>query len=158
LADISSDDGAKIVAEAATWKGTAYSLLGKESSKGTGGDCSGSTYKIYGVAGFSYDYRNAASFPDYATKSGHFRKLDSSETKQEGDILWWPDHMAVFSSFASDDENATTPRVNRRGQPWTQTNDMWTATHDGGGPYGPAQMHWFKPGPPVVYRYQKSGR
>ena len=72
-------------------------------------------------------------------------------------MLWWPDHMAIYSSFASDKENATTPRVNRQGQAWTQVNDMWTASHAGGNPYGPAQMHWFKPGPPVVYRYQKTG-
>jgi hypothetical protein len=153
--DISVDDGKVIVVEAATWKGTPYSLIGAESTKGIGGDCSGSTNKIYIASNFPYVYQMASSFRGYAIESDLFRELDSTEQKREGDILSWPDHIAIYSSFSSDPANATAPRTNKAGKPWTQVNDMWTASHSGGPPYAPNQMHWFKPGPPKVFRYQK---
>jgi hypothetical protein len=153
--DITADEGKKIVAEAATWKGTPYSLIGAGSTKGAGGDCSGSTCKIYTVAGFPYDYQQSSAFPAYAIKSGHFRQLAATDTKQEGDILSWPDHMAIYSSFADDRANGTTARTNKAGKLWTQVNDMWTASHSGGPVYAPNNMHFFKPGPPTVFRYQK---
>ena len=153
--DVPTTGGQLIVAEAATWKGTPYSLSGEGSIKGRGGDCSGTTYKIYSLAQCPYVYQQAANFPAYAIQSGLFRKLDAVEPKQEGDILSWPDHMAIYSSFLLDPANATTPRTNNNGRPWTQNNDMWTATHRGGGPYCPNQMRWFKPSPPTVFRYQK---
>lgn len=153
--DITADEGKLIVAEAATWKGTPYSLIGDHSVKGVGGDCSGSTNKIYIAAGFPYDYAMSSDFPAYAIKSGHFRKLDQNEVKQEGDLLSWSDHMAIYTSFAADRPNATTARTNPAGKPWTQINDMWTASKPKGPAYGPNVMRFFKTVPPTVYRYQK---
>ena len=153
--DISADDGGKVVLEAKAWKDTPYQLIGSASVKGTGGDCSGSTWRIYGAAGFVYDYRNTATFATYAIQSRKFRKLDASEVKQEGDLLLWPDHMAIYTSFASDKDNATTGRTNAKGTKYTQVNDIWTATHPGGGPYQPHKMSYFKPTAPSVYRFQQ---
>jgi len=44
--DLAFSDGQLIVDEAATWAGTAYSLIGQKSVKGVGGDCSSTTYLI----------------------------------------------------------------------------------------------------------------
>lgn len=153
--DISPAAGMKLVQEAKTWKGTPYALVGSNSVKGINGDCSGSSWRIYVAAGFPYDYRNSAAFPVYAIQSKKFRKLGVTEAKQEGDLLVWSDHIAIYTSFGSDVANATTPRVNAKGTPWTQHNDMWTATRPGGGPYQPNKMSYFKPTPPDVYRYQR---
>jgi hypothetical protein len=152
--DISANDGAKLVLEAKAWKGTAYRLVGAGSIKGEGGDCSGSTWRIYTAAGFAYDYCSTASFVAYVAEKKKFRKL-GAEAKQEGDLLLWADHMAIYTSFASDKDNATTARVTNKGVKWTQINDMWTATRPGGGPYQPHKMAYFKTVAPTVYRYQK---
>ena len=77
--DIAIDDAKAIVAEAASWLGTPYALVGEQSVKGTGGDCSGSTQKIYNKAGCSYSYRRAADFAEYARHSGLFRELAVGE-------------------------------------------------------------------------------
>jgi cell wall-associated NlpC family hydrolase len=159
--DVPIDAGRKIVAEAKAWKGTPYLLVGNASAKGTGGDCSGSTQKIYKAAGFPYEYRNSGTFPAYAAKSGLFRELREKEVRQDGDILSWPGHMAIYSTFATDPDNARTERVNKQGQTWIQNNDMWTASHpprntdDIPPPYSPAEMRFWKLGPPRVFRYQR---
>jgi hypothetical protein len=153
--DISTDDGAKITAEARTWKDTPYKLVGAGSIKGDGGDCSGSTWRIYEAAGFKYDYRSTSAFVDYVKDKKRFRELGGGEAMQEGDILFWPDHMAIYSTFAGDKDDATTDRVNNKGRHWTQVNDMWTATHPGGQDYEPAKMSFFKSTAPRVFRYQK---
>jgi hypothetical protein len=153
--DISAVEGSAIVAEAKTWKDTPYALKGPSSDKGTGGDCSGTTFKIYSTAKCPYTYQIAASFEDYALESGLFRELSDDEKNQEGDILSWPNHMAIYSSFASDPENATKERTNASGTKWTQRNNMWTASHPGGAAYGPAEMRFWRPDEPRVFRYQK---
>lgn len=153
--DINFADGQKITNEASTWIGTPYALIGPKSIKGVGGDCSGSTYLIYKAAGFPYDYQVAAAFAEYAVKSGLFRQIGTGEQKQDGDILSWPNHMAIYASFQNDKTHATTPRVSRKGQKWTQVNDMLTASHPHGADYAPAEMRWWRPDPPKVFRYQK---
>jgi cell wall-associated NlpC family hydrolase len=60
--DVSMSDGATITAQAQTWKGTPYQLVGPGSIVGIGGDCSGSTWRILGAAGFDYDYQATATF------------------------------------------------------------------------------------------------
>jgi hypothetical protein len=159
--DISVDEGKSIVAEAATWKGTPYMLNGPGAIKGLGGDCSGTTQEIYQAAQCPYTYRQAKEFPEYALKSGLFRELGASDQKQEGDILSWSSHMAIYSSFASDPTNATTERLRKDGKgTWTQRNDMWTASHLGtasrpSNPYAPAERRYWRPDAPRVFRYQK---
>ena len=152
--DVSVDDGNLIVAEAATWKGTPYLLNGPASMKGAGGDCSGSTQKIYSAANCPYEFQMTGTFPAYAIQSGLFRELGAGEAKQEGDLLSWSSHMAIYSSFANDPDDATTARVTN-GQKWTQHNDMWTAWHTDGPAYSPAKLGYFRPEPPRVFRYQK---
>ena len=156
--DISAIEGSCIVAEAATWKGTPYSLVGSASAKGVGGDCSGTTSKIYESAHFPYIHQASGTFAAYALSSGLFRKLGPSELKQEGDILCWDDHLAIYS-FANDSDNATAPRVNNKttprrlgrrrmtcGLPRILTAEAHTV---------PNEMRWFKPAAPKVFRYQK---
>ena len=154
--DISIFDGGLIVSEAATWKGTPYRLNGTGASKGAGGDCSGTTYKIYSAAGFPYSYQVAHDFPSYALKSGLFRELSVADQKQDGDILSWPNHLAIYSSFATDKANATRERINERsGEKWLQKNDMWTASKPDGPPYSAAEMKYWRGDAPRVFRYQK---
>ena len=103
-----------------------------------------------------YTYQAAHAFPVYALKSGLFRELGAGDQRQEGDIMSWPNHMAIYSSFVSDSENATTRRVNlNSGQKWTQKNDMWTASKPGGLPYGPAELRYWRSDAPRWFRYLK---
>ena len=156
MADITPAQGRLIVLEAMTWSGTSYSLVGSGSIKGQTGDCSGSTWRIYAAAGFAYDYRNTGAFVSYAASSGLFRKLLDSEARQDGDILLWSEHMAIYSTFSSPLEAPlrTTPRVNQHNQPWTQVNDMWTAHYTGGPVYGTGASQFFsRTETPDVYRY-----
>lgn len=154
--DISISDGKRIVVEAASWKGTPYRLNGPGAIKGVGGDCSGTTYQIYQAVQCPYTYQAAHAFPVYALKSGLFRELGAGDQRQEGDIMSWPNHMAIYSSFVSDSENATTRRVNlNSGQKWTQKNDMWTASKPGGLPYGPAELRYWRSDAPRWFRYLK---
>lgn len=156
--DINAGDGQRIVKEAASWKGTEYQKIGPSSVKQVGGDCSGSTHRIYEAAGFSYTYQATATFAAYVATSGKFRELKAGEARQEGDLILWSSHMAIYTSFADDKDNATTPRTNKSGTPWTQRNDMWSATHVGGPAYGPNKIEYFSKtnDQPRYFRYQKA--
>jgi hypothetical protein len=155
MADIKPDEGRLITVKALGWKGTEYALVGDKSVKGVSGDCSGTTNKIYCEAGFTYQYRSTDTFAAYAYSSGLFRLVADGEPKQDGDILLWDDHMAIYSSFSSPLEGPfrTTPRTNKAGKPWTQFNDMWTASHTDGPPYGPGASKFWKSDAPDVYRF-----
>lgn len=152
--DIGKFEGQKITAEAATWNGTPYSLLGALSFKSRGGDCSGSTSNIFEKAGFKYEHKSAHTFQKYATESGLFREVAAQEPLQDGDILSWPHHMAIYSTFTSSTECtfANTLRTNKSGEKWTQRNDMWTAHHTGGNPYGPAARQYWPGARPKAFR------
>ena len=155
MVDITADDGAKIVAEAKSWKGTSYKSVGAGSIKGESGDCSGSTWRIYEKVGYVYAFQSTAAFPGCNDTSKKFRELAKAEKSQEGDLLYWNGHMAVYSSFASDTDNAITPRMKGEVH-FKQINDMWTATHPGGPPYQPHKISWFKGGAaPRIFRFQK---
>jgi cell wall-associated NlpC family hydrolase len=150
--DVSALDGSRITSEAASWNGTPYALVGMLSEKGQGGDCSGTTYKIFQAVGLPYEYRTAGDFPAYAVESGLFRELKNGEARQDGDVLSWSHHVAVYSTFSTSAEasSATTQRTGSHGT-WTQVNDMWTAHHSGGDPYSPAALKYWG-GPPRVFR------
>ena len=158
--DISIGDGKKIVKEAATWAGTPYKKNGAAASKGAdkGGDCSGTTYRIYAVAGFPFTYNATATFAKYAKTSGRFRIVDTAtEEMQVGDLLLFAEHMAIYAAFANGDANSKTERTNKSGKgSWSQSNDIWTATNPKGDPYQASKMSYF--GVPRVYRYQKVPR
>ena len=155
--DISLAQGQMITAEAATWEGTAYAMMGARSAKGVTGDCSGTTWLIYKQAGFDFDYTTAAGFPAYAISSGHFRKLGAGEAKRDGDILSWSGHMAIYCTFGADRAHATTQRPGRNGgKAWTQENDMWTASRTGGPAYAPFAVKYWQTQPTAVFRYQKA--
>ncbi len=156
--DISNSDGQKITKAAAAWFGTPYSKIGAASKPGEkgGGDCSGSTAKIYEAAGFKYEYQATATFEKYVKTSGKFRELASGEPSQNGDILLWSDHMAIFSRFETSDEAKykTTERINKKNHKWIQTNDMWTASRPDGPAYRPFAIKYFeKPTAPKRFRW-----
>ena len=157
MADLTAEDGKKITLEALTWKGTAYALVGEQSRKGHFGDCSGTTCAIYGAAGFNFPYQQAANFPAWAIREGKFRKVLESETRQDGDILVWDGHMAIYSTFSTllEAPMRTTARVSTKTkQPWTQLNDMWTASRPDGPAYRESASVYFKAGAkPDAYRY-----
>ena len=149
---ISEEEGWKIVAAAATWEGTPYKLIGAASQKGVGGDCSGSTNKIYVEAGFPYPYQSTASFADFAAKTHRFRKIDPTKDKmQAGDVLLWPVHMAIYAPFSPDspkyDGNLYKHGVRKY-------NNMYTAFNQRRDiPYGPYNIEVFRGDPYTVYRY-----
>jgi len=151
--DITPEQGAAVVRAAAAWAGTPYALVGAASVRGQGGDCSGSTWRIFEAAGLPYEYQPTGSFAAYARRSGRFRELRADEPRQEGDVLFWPGHMAIATSFADDPAHASTPRTNARGAAWTQVNDMWSATRPGGAAFGPNATRWFRQDAPRVFRY-----
>ena len=61
--------------------------------------------------------------------------------------------MAIYADFGADPEHGYTQRINKRGKPWVQVNDMWSATHTGGAPYGPNASGIFETAPPRVFRF-----
>ncbi|CAN7571146.1 hypothetical protein [Acidovorax sp. Leaf78] len=154
--DITANEALPLIKEAATWKGTTYALRGSASTKGGSGDCSGTTFLIYREAGFPYEYQTSGTFPAYAQRSGLFRLLTATEAVQPGDVLSWPNHMAIYAGSALQKEDATTQRVNANGKNWTQHNDIFTATRPNGPAYMPASLRYWRPDPPKVYRYQTS--
>ena len=143
------------MSEAATWKGTPYKSLGDLSVKSQGGCCSGTTCKIYDVAGFPYSYNDTAHFASYALKSGLFREVLASEVRQDGDVLYWSGHMAIYCSFALDPINVITDRVSKKGVKYKQINDIWTAFRPDGDPYSPHKLSYFRSDAPRVFRYQQ---
>jgi len=153
MGDITPEQGRAVVAAAAAWKGTPYKLIGAASQRGSGGDCSGSTWLIFQAAGLPYDYQATGTFLDYVSRTGRFREVGAREARQEGDVLYWSGHVAIYSGFAADAANATTPRVNKAGAKWTQVNDMWSATRPDGPAYGPNASRYFRNSPPRVFRY-----
>lgn len=129
-------------------------MRGAASVKGVSGDCSGTTFLIFRTVGYPYEYQQSATFHAYAQRSGLFRQLAANEAPQAGDILSWPNHMAIYAGAALSKENATTARVNSSGRAWVQQNDILTATHPSGAAYMPASLRYWRSDPPKIYRYQ----
>ncbi len=154
--DISLAQGIAITDAAEAWKGTPYASIGPASTIGKQGDCSGSTWRIYVAAGLPYTYQMTANFPAYVVQSKRFRELQLGDAWQDGDILYWTGHMAIYSTFSDDPADATIDRVNGAGHHWTQKNDMWTAFRPNGPVYNAYSSAFFFPGiAPRVFRYQK---
>ena len=120
--------------------------------KDEGADCSGSTWKIYQEAGFSYaPYLHTAGFKDLVgtdqnfIKGKHFFKEVSSP--QTGDVGWWKGHMAIY-----DKDAGTTPRG--------QVGHLWSASNPKGSGFGVARTDFydFKDGKGQIiwYRYWKA--
>ena len=149
---ISEDDGWKIIAAAKTWEGTPYSLVGANSVKGVGGDCSGTTNKSFVEAGFPYPYQSTGNFANYARTSNRFRKIDKSKVPlQAGDVLLWPGHMAIYAPFPEGDPRRDTGVI-KRGK--RMANDMYTAFNSRTNvPYGRYNIETFRGDAYTVYRY-----
>jgi hypothetical protein len=149
---ITPEDGWKIIKVAETWEGTPYSLVGNASTKGVGGDCSGSTNKIFVEAGFPYPYQMTSSFAEYARKSNRFREIDRTKVEmQAGDVLLWPGHMAIYAPFPDGHKKRDTG-VMKHGQ--KKYNNMYTAFNSRTNtPYGPYNIETFRNDPYKVFRY-----
>ena len=114
---ITKREGLIIVAKAALWLGTRYTYAGTTKK---GADCSGSTWSIYGEAGYPYGmiYRPTSQFP----MNPSFMEVIHG-FPQEGDVAWWPGHVAIYAG---------------EGQ-------IWTAHHTGGPTYSKdALSNWVK--------------
>ena len=85
------------------WMGTKHvnrknKLAGPNSTIHDGGDCTGSSWKIYGGWGVSYGYTETAKFEESADNGQiPFRKLVPDEPKQIGDAVIWPGHMGIYA-------------------------------------------------------------
>ena len=85
------------IAEAKTWVGTHYDPIGKASKKTIGGDCSGSTYKIFMESGKKYAYLTSKDFEvSAATECVPFKSVPIEE-KQIGDVLHFYKHVAIYA-------------------------------------------------------------
>ena len=149
---ISEADGWKIVEAARGWDGTPYRLVGDNSVKQVGGDCSGTTNKSYCAAGFPYPYQSTANFTNYVRSSLRFRKIQpSNQALQAGDILLWPGHMAIYAPFPEGDPRRDTGVVLHGKK---MENNMYTAFNSHSGvPYGPYNIPTFRRDAYTVYRY-----
>ncbi|WP_338768321.1 hypothetical protein [Massilia sp. METH4] len=149
---ITEAEGWKIVEIARSWEGTPYSLIGAASVKKVGGDCSGSTNKIFIEAGFPYPYQSTANFAAFARKTNRFRKIDKTKTPlQAGDVLLWPGHMAIYAPFPEGDPRRDTGVVKRGAR---MANNMYTAFNSRRNvPYGPYNIETFRGDAYEVYRY-----
>lgn len=134
---VSAEMGLQLVEEASTWEGTPYSLVGRESLKGLGGDCSGSNWLIYKALGLDYDYATADTFRQNAEAGiGPFRRVYAP---RPGDVVAFKGHVAIYKGDGSNGR------------------EMWTAFRirpDGTNvPYGANAIKWW--GKPVLgyYRY-----
>ena len=117
-----------------------------------GADCSGTTWKIYEEAGFSYgSYQSTATFRtlvgadnDKEMKGKHFKQVS---TPQVGDIGWWNGHMVIYDPNAGKTNNGLTADC------WSSSNPKSDRL------YGPAALHWFEKNygtKPIWYRYWKA--
>jgi len=149
---ITEADGWKIVEAAKDWEGTPYSLVGANSVKQVGGDCSGTTNKSFTAAGFPYPYQSTSSFASYAAKSLRFRKIDTAKQPlQAGDVLLWPGHMAIYAPFPEGDPRRDTGVVLRGKK---MANNMYTAFNSRTNtPYGPYNIQTFRGDAYIAYRY-----
>ena len=149
---ITEEDGWKIVKAAKEWEGTPYKLVGANSTKLVGGDCSGTTNKSFIEAGFPYPYQSTANFASYVRLSFRFRKIDPvKQTLQAGDILLWPGHMAIYAPFPEGDPRRSTGVILHGKK---MENNMYTAFNSHSNvPYGPYNIQTFRHDPYTVYRY-----
>jgi len=132
---LSAELGRKVADEAGTWTGTPYSLVGASSEKGIGGDFSGSTWQIFRVAGFDYNYASAGSFVSEANAGlGSFRRIYYARA---GDVVAFSGHVAIYEPSAN----------TARG------DDMWTVFRPNGPAYKSQAIRYW--GRPVIgyYRY-----
>ena len=137
-------EGQSIVMKAKLWKGTPYGTgiyAGGNPVKASGADCSGSVWKIYQEAGFSYgSYTNTAGFMNLAgddtnfIQGKHFFKLVS--LPQVGDVGWWHNgkggHMAIYD-----------PNSGMCGQENKTAGNVWSASNARGPAFGAAHSSWY---------------
>jgi cell wall-associated NlpC family hydrolase len=155
-------EGMRIVAAAKMWAGTPYGkkggpYAGANPVKKKGADCSGSTWKIYQEAGFSYgDYTSAAGFKTIVGTDKHFvpgeHFFKQVSVPQTGDIGWWSGHMVIYDPSIAQDSTLRGLQQN------PGTKSVWSASSEKSTRnYGPAWSHWYSEGkPPIWYRYYKA--
>jgi cell wall-associated NlpC family hydrolase len=127
---ITQDEGTHIAKIASKWSETPY-LYGGTTKKGA--DCSGSTWAIYGEAGYPYDikYRPSVQFH----LNPRFQPVPDN-LPQAGDVGWWNGHVVIYAG----------------------NGEIWTAYHTGGPKFAKDMLHkWVKrKGPVKWYRYRKT--
>ena len=149
--DVSATEGAAIVAQAALWKDTPYAdqphlqpagpyqqYNGNRAERGVGGDCSGSTWKIYEAAGLAYSYRASGAWASSVDSAQiPFRRLSAEESLQLGDVLRFSGHLAVFAG---------------EGKMWTARRSGYTNGEYFNRPFTHMAVQYW--GNPVLARYR----
>jgi len=129
---VSLSEGQTIVDVAKTWQGVPYFPNGGDKSSRDQADCSGSTWKIYGEAGFPYPYSPSDNF----SRNPKFSPAPNN-VPQVGDVGQWNGHVLIYDPNAGNGNNS------------------WSARKPGV-PYGPAHWQWWSgKGPVTWYRYNK---
>lgn len=107
--------------------------------RGVAGDCSGCTWKIYGVAGFPYSYRASGQWTQAVNSAQNpFRRLSEGEAGQAGDVLQFNGHLAILAS---------------PGQMWTARRSGYSATGEYfNRPFTLLAIQYW--GNPVIARYR----
>jgi NlpC/P60 family len=128
--DLSAGQQAAVVAAAQAWSQANVPYLWGGSTR-AGADCSGSISGIYNEAGIDIGRLTSQGF----TQSP-FSLVPAGQDLQPGDVGVYPGHVVVYGG-------ADNTGVSGR--------DVWSASHTGGNPFGPASSSWY--GSPTWYRY-----
>jgi RHS repeat-associated protein len=128
--DLSAGQQAAVVAAAQAWSQANVPYLWGGSAR-AGADCSGSISGIYNEAGIDIGRLTSQGF----TQSP-FSLVPAGQDLQPGDVGVYPGHVVVYGG-------ADNTGVSGR--------DVWSASHTGGNPFGPASSSWY--GSPTWYRY-----
>jgi cell wall-associated NlpC family hydrolase len=102
-----------------------YKYGGKTKS---GADCSGAVSGIFNQAGVFSNYYSSQQYAQYPFVPATF-------PLQPGDVGVYPGHVDIYGGSNTG----------------VSGDDVWSATHTGGNPFGPANSSWF--GKPAWYRY-----
>jgi len=135
---ISPAEGQSIVQRAKLWKGTPYgtgTYAGSNPVSKKGADCSGSVWKIYQEAGFSYGaYTSTAGFKSLVGTDQNFvpgkHFFKQVNVPQVGDIAWWNGHMAIYDPHAG------------KTVPEGLDGNIWSARRKGLD-FGPTRQNWY---------------
>lgn len=127
--DLTPGQQAAVVAAAQDWSQSNVPYKWGGSTK-AGADCSGSVSGIYNDAGINIGRLTSQQF----TQSP-FSVVPEGSGLQPGDVGVYPGHVVIYGGSNTGVDGS----------------DVWSASHTGGNPFGPASSSWY--GTPTWYRY-----
>jgi cell wall-associated NlpC family hydrolase len=127
--DLTPAQQAAVIAAAQDWTNALVPYRWGGNTK-AGADCSGSVSGIYNQAGIDIGRLTSQQFAD-----SPFAPVPDGSDLQPGDVGIYPGHVVIYGG-------STTGIAG---------DNVWSASHSGGNPFGPANSSWY--GTPVWYRY-----